>query len=79
MDKNHLNTMLDLSGRTEALRLAFVVLIKMQPIEFQRQFVASYQNEVIAWRELASSTPNPDNWIDSFESHANRLAQLIEK
>jgi hypothetical protein len=79
MNNDELKAMLDLSGGAEALRLAFVVFVKMQPKEFQNQFIAAYKNEVIAWRELAYATPNPDSWIESFESRANRLVQLMQE
>jgi len=79
MDYNALKTMLDLSGGAEALRLAFVVLVKMQPKEFQRQFIAAYREEINTWRELAVGTATSDNWIESFEARANRLVQLLEK
>ena len=76
-DQENLKISLDISGRLEALLLAFVVFEKMQPAEFQRQFISAYQNEVIAWRELASATPNPDIWIERVEEHAARLVQLM--
>ena len=79
MDQKHLKASLDLSGRSEALRLAFVVLVKMQPKRFQQQFIAAYEREATAWRELAMATANPDAWIDSFESHANRLVRLMKE
>ena len=77
-DNKHLQVTLDNAGRNEALRLAFVVFIKMQPKAFRAKFIAAYRKQAVIWHELALSTPNPDNWIDSFESHADRLTQLIE-
>lgn len=79
MDNDAKRTMLDLSGGAEALRLAFVVYVKMQPKAFQREFIEAYREEINTWRELASGTATPDNWIESFESRANRLVQLLEK
>lgn len=74
-----LQTLLDLSGKTEALRLAFVSLFASLPNAQKTAFLSTYKKQIESWGEVSLATTNPDIWMRTVEIHANRLTTLLEK
>lgn len=69
------------SARAHAmvLEMALVTLIRMQPDDVKRAFMAVLPKNVEAWQEHALLSTYSDEWIAALKKHSDALLSLVEK
>lgn len=79
-DKSDLSkALLDEHAKAEVLRIAVATLARQLLPGQKKAFLAAFLGNVENWESLALTTSNPDMWIESLRSHADRLRAMIEE
>ena len=69
------------SARAHAmvLEMALVTLIRMQPDDVKRAFMAVFPKNIATLQDTAISTTFSDEWISALKEHGDGLLRLVEK